>query len=200
MKVILLEDVYKQGVAGEVVDVAPGFARNYLIPRSMAVKASAGMLKHFENLRQQADVRRAERTKEFSAVAEKIEGLALYYPVKAGESGKLYGSVTSSMIVESLMEQIGLEIDPRRIGDKALRELGSFEVPIRLDSHLVPTVTVVIHREGEDPQVMLDEMASEAEETEYYYEDAVEIEETFDDAGEVIDEGEAGSELEEETE
>ncbi len=165
MKVLLLEDVYKKGVAGEVVDVAPGYARNYLIPRGMAVKATPGTLRRLENLRNRAEARREERSKEFSDLAERIEKLTLYFGVKAGETGKLYGSVTSAEIAEQLHEQLGLEIDRRRVGDRPLRELGVFHVPVRLETGLVPNVKVVIHREGEDPR-QAEALAGEAAEAE----------------------------------
>lgn len=154
MKVILLQDVYKKGVAGEVVNVAPGYARNFLIPRGMAVKATPGGLKQFEHLRQHSDVRRAERDQEYQQIAEKIEGLTLYFGMKAGETGKLYGSVTPMNVAEQLKEEIGLEIDRRRIGDRPLRELGEFFVPVRLEAGLIPSVKVVIFREGTDPREM----------------------------------------------
>lgn len=163
MKIILLQDVYKKGVAGEVVNVAPGFARNYLIPRGMAAKATPGSLRQSENLRKQADIRRAERDKEFGAIAERVQGLKLYFGVKAGESGKLYGSVTSAEIAEQLKQEIGLEIDRRRIGDQPLRELGQVSVPVRLDAGLVPHIQVVVFREGHDPRQMTEaEMEAEA--------------------------------------
>jgi large subunit ribosomal protein L9 len=152
MKIILLQDVYKKGVAGEVVNVAPGFARNYLIPRGMATKATPGALRKSENLTKQADVRRAERDKEYGAIAEKIQGLRLYFGVRAGESGKLYGSVTPGDIAEQLKQEIGLDIDRRRIGDQPLRELGEVSVPVRLDAGLVPHIQVVVFREGHDPR------------------------------------------------
>src|SRR5690606_24593643 len=126
MKLILLEDVYNQGVAGDVVDVAPGYARNYLIPRGLAVKATPGAMKQLENLRKQADVRRAELEKQVEKIAEQVEELTLYFPVKAGERGKLYGSVTNAEIAEQLNEELGIEFDPRRVGDRPLRELGTF--------------------------------------------------------------------------
>jgi large subunit ribosomal protein L9 len=176
MKIILLQDVYKKGVAGEVVNVAPGFARNYLIPRGMASKATPGALRKSENLTKQADIRRAERDKEFGVIAEKVQSLRLYFGVKAGESGKLYGSVTSAEIAEQLKQELGLDIDRRRIGDQPLRELGEISVPVRLDAGLVPHVQVVVYREGHDPRQMTEaEAAAEAEflaeaETEYEYE------------------------------
>lgn len=164
MKVILLQDVYKQGVAGEVVNVAPGFARNYLIPRRMAVKATPGALRQAEGLRKHAEVRRAERRQEYDLIAEKIQGLKLYFSVRAGETGKLYGSITPADIAEQLKNEIGLEIDRRRIGDRPLRELGEFSVPVRLDAGLAPQVQVVVFREGQDPRQVVAEQA-EAEPT-----------------------------------
>jgi large subunit ribosomal protein L9 len=153
MKIILMQDVYKQGVAGDVVSVAPGFARNYLIPRGMALKATPGSLKQAENLRKRADVRRAEKNKEYTQIAERIKGLEMFFSVRAGETGKLYGSVTSAEIAAQLKEMVGLEVDRRRIGDQPLRELGEFSVPVRLEAGLIPHVRVVVFREGEDPRV-----------------------------------------------
>jgi large subunit ribosomal protein L9 len=154
MRIILLEDVYKLGVAGEVVKVAPGYARNFLIPRSLAVKVTPGALRQSEHLRASADNRRAKRDKEYSKIAEQIEETTLYFGVKAGETGKLYGSVTPLEIAEQLNPKIGLKIDRRRVGDSPLRELGTFQVPVRLEANLVPTVTVVVFREGEDPRLI----------------------------------------------
>ncbi len=151
MKVILLEDVYKHGVAGEMVEVAPGYARNYLIPRRLAVKATPGALRQFQHLRKAAEVRRAERQHQYNQIAEQIASLTLTFPVKAGESGKLYGSVTPADIAGRLKEQLGLELDRRRVGDRPLRELGVFNVPVRLDANVVSHVRVIVHRENESP-------------------------------------------------
>jgi large subunit ribosomal protein L9 len=163
MKVILLEDVYKQGVAGEVVNVAPGYARNFLIPRGLAVKVTPGALKQSEALRQRVEVRLAEKEEKFGKVAEQVEQLTLYFSVKASETGKLYGSVTSAEISEQLKTEIGLEIDRRRVGDRPLRELGEHMVPVRLDTGLAPAVRVIVFREGEDPRLMEAEEVEEVE-------------------------------------
>lgn len=152
MKIILLQDVYKKGVAGEVVDVAPGYARNYLIPRGMALKATPGAMRSAENLRKQASTRRAMRDQEFSQLAEQIRTIQLYFGVRAGETGKLYGSVTAGDIADQITAQYGIELDRRRIGDRPLRELGEFMIPVRLDAGLAPQVKVVIFREGQDPR------------------------------------------------
>ena len=189
MKIILLQDVYKKGVAGEVVDVAPGYARNYLIPQGMAVKATPGALRQLENLRKQAGVRRAEQEQEFDQIAEKIESLTLYFPVKAGETGKLYGSVTPAQIAEQLQTEIGLEFDRRRIGDRPLRELGGFAVPVRLDTGLTPTVKVVIFREGTEPPV---EAIAEGTDTETTVEEEAEAEALEESTAEV-DNGSPGT-------
>ena len=197
MKVILLEDVYKKGVAGEVVDVAPGYARNYLIPKGLAVKVTPGTLRQMETLRKQAEVRRAEREQEFSKIAGQIENLTLYFSVKAGEKGKLYGSVTPAEIAERLQEELGLEIDRRRVGNRPLRELGEFQVPVRLDTGLTPTVRVILFREGEDPRLVA-EAEEEEEATEEEAAEAVEQEQEEEaPAEEVAAEGEeaAGAEL-----
>jgi large subunit ribosomal protein L9 len=197
MKVILLEDVYKQGVAGEVVNVAPGYARNYLIPKRLAVKVTPGALKQSETLRQHVEVRRAEKGEKFSKIAEQVEGLTLYFGVKASETGKLYGSVTPVEITERLEEEIGLEIDRRRVGDRPLRELGEHMVPVRLDAGLAPAVRVIVFREGADPRLVVEEEAEEAEEGEGLAEDVLLEGALPEDA--LADEAEAvGAELAEE--
>ncbi len=151
MKVILIADVYKHGVAGEVVEVADGFARNYLIPKGLAVKATPGALKQAEKLRKEAAARRARINNELAALAEQLDGLVLTFAAKAGPRGKLYGSVTTADIADAIKEKLGIEIDRRRIAQKPLRELGEHQVVIRLGAELSPQVTVVIHREGEEP-------------------------------------------------
>ena len=162
MKVILLEDVYNQGVAGEIVDVKPGYARNYLIPEGKAVKATEGMLRQFENLSRQAEMRRAEREKQMQTIADRIEEVTLYFPVRASDRGKLYGSVTMEQVAEALNEEIGLEIDRRRIGESSLRELGEHNLTVRLDTGLAPQVTVIVHRDDSDPRTQ-DDVVAEAE-------------------------------------
>jgi large subunit ribosomal protein L9 len=109
-------------------------------------------MRQAENLRKQAVVRRAEKEKEYGQIADQIRGLQLYFPVRAGETGKLYGSVTAGDIAEQIKALVGLEIDRRRIGDRPLRELGEFNVPIRLDAGLAPVVKVIVFREGHDPR------------------------------------------------
>ena len=149
MRVLLLKDVYKLGHAGDVKKVADGYGRNYLLPQGLAVPATAEALKRAETLRQNAAIARAKLNAELSGVADKLVGVVLFFPSKAGETGKLYGSVTSAQIAAKIKEASGLDIDRRNVGGQPLRELGEFKVPVRLTADLVPTVTVVVHREGE---------------------------------------------------
>jgi large subunit ribosomal protein L9 len=149
MKVILKEYVYKHGVAGDVVNVANGFARNYLIPRGLAVKATASALRENEHLMQHAAIRREElRSKEREA-ADRIDGVELVFGVKAGKNNKLYGSITTSDIAQALLEKTSVDIDRRRISERPLRELGVHTVPVRLGHEISPSLRVVILREEE---------------------------------------------------
>ncbi len=149
MRVLLLKDVYKLGHAGEVKKVADGYGRNFLLPHSLAVLATPEALKRAETLRQNAAIARSALNAELSGVAEKLATVVLFFPSKAGETGKLYGSVTSTQIAAKIKEASGLDIDRRNVGGQPLRELGEFKVPVRLTADLVPSVTVIVHREGE---------------------------------------------------
>ena len=149
MRVLLLKDVYKLGHAGDVKKVADGYARNYLIPARMATLATAGAIKQAETLRQNAAIARAKLNAELSGVAEKLNGLTITFAVKAGETGKLYGSVTPAQLADEIKKASGLDVDRRNVGHQPLRELGEYKVPVRLTTDLIPQVKVVIHREGE---------------------------------------------------
>jgi large subunit ribosomal protein L9 len=149
MRVLLLKDVYKLGHAGDVKKVADGYGRNYLIPQGLAVLATASALKQAETLRQNAAIARAKLNSEMQGVADKLKSLTLTFAAKAGETGKLYGSITTAQVTAKIKEVSGLEIDRRNVGHQPLRELGEFQVPVRLTPDLIPTVKVIIHREGE---------------------------------------------------
>lgn len=149
MKVILLDYVYKHGVAGEVIDVADGFARNYLIPRKLAVKATSGELKRAANLREQAAARRAALESRLNELAREIDGVELFFERRAAATGKLFGSVTTQEIADALMEKSGVDINRRRISQQPLREIGTHEVPVRLGTEISPNLKITIVREGE---------------------------------------------------
>ncbi|MBA3871564.1 MAG: 50S ribosomal protein L9 [Anaerolineae bacterium] len=149
MKLLLLSDVYKQGVAGEVVDVADGYGRNYLIPKKLAVKATPGELKKAEGLRATAAARKAELEDRLNDLARQIDGVELVFGRRAANTGKLFGSVTTSDLAEALNKKTGIDINRRRISQQALREIGTFNVPVRLGSEMSPTLKVVVVREAD---------------------------------------------------
>lgn len=149
MKVILKEYVYLHGVAGDVVDVADGFARNFLIPRGKAVKATPNALERNVELLSKVTERRKELTSKLIEVSNQIDGVELVFGRKAGRNNKLYGSVTTMDIANALLDETGIDIDRRRVSERSLRELGSFEVPIRMSAELSPVVKIVILPEEE---------------------------------------------------
>jgi large subunit ribosomal protein L9 len=149
MKVLLLKDVYKLGRAGDVKKVADGYGRNYLLPQGMAVLATSDALKMAERIREKANVQRAIINEEMDVVGKQIADLTLVFPAKASETGKLYGSVTTQMIAEAIKSKSGVEIARRQIDSQPLRMLGEYKVPIRLTVDLIPTINVIVYREGE---------------------------------------------------
>ncbi len=149
MKVILKEYIYKHGVAGDVVDVADGFARNYLIPRGLAIKATPGALRANQKLIERARENRERLLAMENEAAAKIDGVELVLGVKAGKNNKLYGSVTTRDIAAALLEKTGVDINRRRISERPLRELGIHEVPVRFSGEISPVIRVVIVREEE---------------------------------------------------
>ncbi|MFN7208976.1 MAG: 50S ribosomal protein L9 [Aggregatilineales bacterium] len=150
MKVILTEYIYKHGVAGDVVDVADGFARNWLIPRKLAIPATKENLAKLESLRQQAEINRSQINERIREAAAKIDGIEIVFGMKAGSNNKLYGSITSQMIKDAILKQTGVDINRRRISERPIRELGRYEVPIRM-GEISPVVQVIIVREEELP-------------------------------------------------
>jgi large subunit ribosomal protein L9 len=148
MKVILTEDVYKHGVAGEVVNVADGFARNWLIPKKMAIPATQTNLQKVSDLRSKAEQNRSAYNDKVNAAARQIDGVELVFGVKAGSNNKLYGSITTQMIKDELQKKTGLDINRRRISDRLIRELGRYDIPVRM-GEVSPVIRVVVLREEE---------------------------------------------------
>jgi large subunit ribosomal protein L9 len=169
MKVLLKKDVDNLGFAGEVVHVANGYGRNYLLPRDLAVKATPSVLKEAASWRERAASRMAELRKEHRALAERISDTHLVFTARAGETGKLYGSITTNDIVEQLNKELGTELDRRIIIGEPLRQLGEHMVSVRLSRDFQPQVKVIIHPEGdtvvEEPAAEEVEAAAEAVET-----------------------------------
>lgn len=149
MKVLLTETVDNLGRAGEVKKVADGYARNFLIPKGLAVPATEGALKQVE-LRRQAEARRQQRAEvKAESLARTLSQVTLTFRVKAGEKDRLYGSITNADIAEALERETGQTIDKRKVGlEESIRELGSYYVPIKLLPDLAPQITVIVEREG----------------------------------------------------
>ncbi len=149
MKVLLLKDVYKLGRAGEVKDVAPGYGRNYLLPQGLALMATEGALRQAEKIREAAKEERERLNQELGSLAEVLQDLKLSFAMKAGETGKLYGSVTTQDIADAIKGEAGAEVDKRDIDSEPIKMLGVHAAAVRLTMDLVPEVTILVHREGE---------------------------------------------------
>jgi large subunit ribosomal protein L9 len=170
MKVMLIKDVYKLGHAGDVKKVADGYGRNFLLPQGLAVVATAGALKQVEKIRKQAEIRRTKENTELQGLADQIKDVVLTFGAKAGDTGKLYGSVTTQEVATALSEETRFEVKKHQVDMQPIRNLGEFTANIRLTMDLVPEIKIIIHREGEaieeaveieQPQVPVDETAVE---------------------------------------
>lgn len=161
MKVLLLKDVYKLGRAGDVKKVADGYGRNFLLPQKLAVLATPGALKQVSMIRSAADQERLRLNAELGDVAQQLEGLTLDFPAKAGETGKLYGSITSMMVAEKIEASIGVAIDRRQIDVQPIKTLGVHQAFVRLTIDLVPELILRVHRENELPETAEEEEIEE---------------------------------------
>ena len=199
MKILLLEDVYKLGRAGDVKKVAPGYFRNYLMPQGMAILATPGAIKQAGRIQKQGEVKRTRLNNELDGVAKLLDGKLFSFAVKASETGRLYGSVSTQMLAEIISEEIGVTIDSKQIESQPLRLIGKHVVPVRLTVDLIPVVDVLVYREGEPPLSALSEEEREAFKA---TEALQEIDEEVEETEEVIDEVEEVEEIEnvEETE
>ena len=153
MKILLIKDVYKLGHTGDVKKVADGFGRNFLLPQGLAVLATPGALKSVEKIRAKATVSRAVLNQEMGGLADLISGLELVFTSKAGETGKLYGSITTQLIVDAINKQLGTQIDRHQVEAEPIRILGEHFAHVRLTIDLTPKVKIMVYREGEAPVV-----------------------------------------------
>ena len=143
MKVILSKDVQGTGKAGEVKDVADGYARNYLIPRKLAIPATGGALKNVEQKKAAEQKKVAAEEAAARALADRLTNAPVVVTAKVGDQGRLYGSITSADIADQLSAQLSQPIDKRKIElDEPIRQLGTFEVTIRLHRAVTATVKV----------------------------------------------------------
>ena len=147
MQVILQEDVEKLGTRGQVVEVAEGFARNFLLPRKLALQATGGNLKRLEQIRGHLDKRTAGEKGVAQQLAATLSATSVTLARKAGETSQLFGSVTSADIADALAAQ-GHTVDKRSIIlDEPIKVIGEYDVPVKLAHGVTGTVKVIVNRE-----------------------------------------------------
>lgn len=140
MRIILLQDHEGLGSAGDQLDIKDGFARNYLIPRGIALKADKNSLKKFQEMARLKDLKKDHALKKSKELAEKLRSVSLTVPVQVGEEDRVFGAVTSLEIAQQLKDK-GYEIDKRQIMlEEPIKSLGVFEIPIKLHSEITTSV------------------------------------------------------------
>jgi len=150
MKLILTRDVQDLGRAGEIVNVAEGYGRNFLLPRKLAIVADAAAMKALDKKKKVIEVKGGQLAVEAQQIAEKLDNLQVTVKGKAGSGTKLYGSVTSQEIVDALLEQHSIKVDKRKIHiTEPIKNIGTFEVPIKLHHDVSARIHVeVVGQEG----------------------------------------------------
>lgn len=151
MEVLLTKDVDNLGESGEVVSVADGYARNFLLPRGLAIPATAGAIKQAELERAAEERQRATELNEAKALAQILDGMSVSFQARAGETDRLYGSITKAQIAEALEARARREVDRRKIVlDEPIKDLGTHAVTIHLAPEAEAKITVVVEREEEE--------------------------------------------------
>lgn len=157
MKVILLKELKGRGGEGDVVDVAQGFAVNYLLPQGIALKATKGELKQLEQRRGNIAKRELARTTDADTIREALDGKTVSISVKVGEEGQLFGSVTPTMIAQAIVEQIGVNVDRKKIDlGRPIKVAGLHQVSVAIYREIKATINVKVIDEGGELE-MLDE-------------------------------------------
>ncbi len=148
MQVILQEDVEKLGPRGQVVDVADGYARNFLLPRKLAIAATPGNLKRLEQIRASLAKRTAAEKQTAEQLAERLVSATVTFKRKAGENDQLFGSVTAADVAEALAAQ-GYQVDKRKVQlAEPIKLVGEYQVPVKLHHEVAATVKVTVTREA----------------------------------------------------
>ncbi|SMO68557.1 50S ribosomal protein L9 [Melghirimyces algeriensis] len=143
MKVIFQQDVKGKGKKGEVAEVAEGYARNFLLPKGLAVEASSGNLNALKNQKRREEEQQKKELAEARKLAEKLEEVDLSLEAKSGEGGRLFGSITSKQISQQLKEVHGLKVDKKKIQlNEPIRTLGVTKVPIKIHPKVTATLSV----------------------------------------------------------
>ena len=157
MKVILLKELKGRGGEGDVIDVAQGFAVNYLLPQGIALKATKGELKQLEQRRGNIEKRELARTTDAATIKEALDGKTVEVTAKVGEEGQLFGSVTPTIIAEAIVEQIGVNIDRKKVDlGRPIKVAGIHQVAVSIYRDIKATINVKVAGEGGELE-MLDE-------------------------------------------
>ncbi|MEC8986862.1 MAG: 50S ribosomal protein L9 [Chloroflexota bacterium] len=164
MRVVFIEDVEGVAFGGEVKEVKNGFARNYLIPKNLAAPATHNNLQRIHKLTKNAAVTRAHRLDEMKNLAGTLDGSEITIEMRAGANNRLYGSVTGTMVADALAEKTGIPIERRLVQlDDPIREVGTYEVPLRLYAEINASITVIVYATGTDPFEMVAEEEDSSE-------------------------------------
>ena len=193
MKVILLKELQGKGGEGDVIDVARGFANNFLLTQGYAVRATKGNLKQLEERKKNIAKREEVRIADATALAEKLNAATVRVDAQVGEEGVLFGSVTAPMVAEAIEQQLDIQIDRRRVErGKPIKMVGTYEVPVSLYRDIKGTVTVVVGGG--------DQMDEESAETVEAFDEALEIaespaDETVEIDGQISEDGTVEAEV-----
>jgi large subunit ribosomal protein L9 len=145
MRVVLRADIDKVGKRGDIIDVADGYARNYLLPKGHAILASNGVTEQAAAMRRARDLKDAKDRESAEAVARTLVPMVIRIPARSGPGGKLFGSVTSTDVIDAVAEQAKVSLDRRRVHlDEPIKSLGTHEVPVKLHSDVEFRVTVEV--------------------------------------------------------
>jgi len=145
MKIILMSDVAKLGKAGDVMDVADGYARNFLVPRGVAAIASKGALALVEQQRRAKSRREAEARADAEQLAKKLEGFVLTVPAKAGGNGRLFGTITNAQVAEAVRAALDVEVDRHKIDvPDNIKSLGTYQIEIKLAKNITAKSSVKV--------------------------------------------------------
>lgn len=145
MKVILLADVKKVGKKGDIINVAEGYARNYLFPRNLAIEASPGNLKNLKEKQHRVAEKKQQILEEAKALAKKIDGVTVKITTKVGDGGRLFGSVTSKDVAEKLEDQYNIKIDKKKIDiDGTVKNLGNYRATVKIHPEVQAQFTISV--------------------------------------------------------
>ena len=144
MKVLFLQDVAGTAYAGDIKEVKPGFARNFLLPKSLAVLASKDQMNRVEGLRSSASRRREATESEMTALSDKLSSTPIVLEARAGRNDRLYGAITSAVVAQEISKIAGRDIDRRRLVMEPIHQLGEYTVPVKLHQGIEPRVKVIV--------------------------------------------------------